>query len=355
MVIPNERLPRRSSIPESDSMGSGSVVGWLPVDLGSPLPSVRWMNVGGDVLSKPFFRETVSTLRIGPPAPRECETDIWELERRTADYQGVSPSGVIFHMTRCGSTLLANALKASTDAIVFSEAAPFERMIRWAASPSRYWAGIADRLLPPLTTVAAHYLSHAAGKIVVKCGNGGIAALHALRRVWPRVPFVILIRDPVEVIVSNVTKPPRWIRECYIDAEGGRNRILDPPAEVLASDVSELCAWSAGGFCSEALASIDDRCVVLDYSVLNEQAAIDVGAYFGLTFSGEGTRRLRDTFLRDAKRPADLFQSDSEAKQLSASDAIRAKARKWAGDSYNELRRRAYPSVPFCGGTKLDI
>jgi hypothetical protein len=349
MVIPSKRLPMRSRVPEADSQEPEVIVGWLPIDLGGSLPSVRWMHVGSDPLSRPFFRETVNALRLSHPAPREYETGAWELERRTAGYPAVFPSGVIFHMTRCGSTLLANALRASSGAIVLSEAAPFERTMSWASSPSRHWAGIAEGLLTPLTTAVAHYLGPSAGKVVLKCGNVGIRALRALRRVWPRVPFLILIRDPIEVIVSNVNKRPRWIREC-LDAADSRSRIFDPPAEVLASDVTELCAWGVGSFCSDALAAIDDQCAVLDYSALSEQAVAGVGAYFGLAITDEGRLRLHDAFLNDAKRPTEAFKSDSEAKRLSASEATRASARKWVEEPYEELRRRACSSSPFDGG-----
>ncbi|PXW54769.1 hypothetical protein BY998_12017 [Methylobacterium sp. B4] len=78
----------------------------------------------GAGMTEPFFYESVALAMTRPfnmAFRRRREAGI--LARLPP---GLRPSGFIFHMTRCGSTLAAQILAASPRNIVISEAAPLQ-------------------------------------------------------------------------------------------------------------------------------------------------------------------------------------------------------------------------------------
>jgi hypothetical protein len=315
--------------------------GWIPVDIAGPYLTVRWMQVGCDLLSEPFFGVSVSSLRASS-VPREFETDLTDLARQTRHLAPIAPAGFIFHISRCGSTLVSNALRTAEDVVGLSEAGPIERIMQLAVSLSSYNARLGRASLAPLTSVYAHYLGQPAKKVIIKCCTGRIEALRAIRSVWPNVPCLILIRNPLEVVVSNQKSPPAWLRDflSLADCPFG-----PPPHEVLAGGPAELCAWVLGQFCNSALTNMDSRCRVIDYAELTPVAIRSVGEYFGLKFSSVGERAFREMFGTHAKNRNLPFQSDVDEKRHCACDSDKRSIDRWASLPYEELRKRQFGSL----------
>lgn len=88
-------------------------LGWLPAGIGTA--TVRWIRVGSQSPSDPFFERWLAALRNRVPPPREHETELSSLAQSVAHLPEVEPAGVIFHVSRCGSTLLTNALSSGED------------------------------------------------------------------------------------------------------------------------------------------------------------------------------------------------------------------------------------------------
>jgi hypothetical protein len=343
MLIPNTRMPWRPPLPTLNWSGEISN-GWLPVDIAGNDPIVRWMNVGSATLSDPFFQSSVARLR---GASNELETELEVLGGRTAHLSPAAPAGIIFNMSRCGSTLLVNALRRAEGVVGLSEAGPVEHLMGRAASRSTYWARTAGAFLTPLTTVFAHYQGPPAKNVVIKTATGAIAALRAVRSAWPRVPCIVLVRDPIEVLVSNLRQPPPWLSVAYNNSRV--ENLFDglfgsPPANILTltSGTTDLCAWAIGRYCAEALPALDDACRVVDYEDLNAEAVVGIAKFFGLRFSPEGLADLDEIFRVDAKRPRQAFESDRERKHAEATESVRKAADQWVGASYGELRQRSY-------------
>src|SRR2546430_2644461 len=119
----------------------------------------------------------------------------------------VRPSGFIFHMSRCGSTLLTQMLAALAHNIVISEASPIDAVVRAphvrpALSDDQHalWLRwMIGALGQPRSGNERHYF------IKLDCWH--TLALPLFRRAFPDVPWGFLYRDPVEVLVSQLRMP----------------------------------------------------------------------------------------------------------------------------------------------------
>jgi hypothetical protein len=301
------------------------------------------MKVGSAALSEPLFQGSIGRLRGNCP---ELETELRVLERGTTHMPPVVPAGIIFNMSRCGSTLLVNALRTADGVVGLSEAGPIEEVMGAAASGSNFWKRRATVLLTAVTSVFSHYQGAPAKKVIIKCATGTIATLTAVREVWPTVPCVVLIRNPIEVLMSNLQKPPRWLASAYDDnrVEGLFGGLLGTPSAAAMASRADLCGWGIGRYCAEALSVMDDACRVVDYSDLNPETTIKIASFFGLTFSPAGLQCLRDAFLMDAKNTRRAFASDVESKRRDASGHIRKAADCWVSAAYHQLDELRYES-----------
>jgi hypothetical protein len=333
-------------------MFPSSTAGWLPIAIGfdaSPavLPDapVRWMEFGAERLRGPFFEHDILRRRTASPRAREAETDLLALIRAGSRLPPVDPAGFIFHVSRCGSIVIANALRTAERTVVLSEPQPVASLLLRTAYPvgpylRARWDALRRTALPALFALSARYRTGEPEQVVVKFPSVNILDLAAIRRYWPRVPCLVVIRDPVEVMVANRTgrgwmswkDTPTRARELF--------RWADTPEAIEAMSREEFGARVLAAFLEAAMAGVDSGCMVLDYENLSEARVRDVAAHFGMELPGSD--RLRPVLNAYAKDPAGRRHhlDDRAAKRRLAGRELLDAAQKWAMPAYYDLRAR---------------
>src|SRR5438105_2877714 len=114
------------------SVGAG-LEGWTPIRVewrgGRAL--VDWCHTEGVRFTEPFFHETAERcLRHPFRLLFRRETTMEELGAFVADHPGVPPAGFVFHLSRCGSTLVSQMLGAVAAHLVLSEPGPIDSILR---------------------------------------------------------------------------------------------------------------------------------------------------------------------------------------------------------------------------------
>ncbi len=120
--------------------------GWVPIQLhrAGAEAFIDWCWLGADRFTDPFFENTID-LAQSKPFNRlfTHRTPIAELGEWYEESPGLMPSGFIFHMSRCGSTLVSQMLAALPENLVISEAAPLDRLARAFTIPEADPSGMA--------------------------------------------------------------------------------------------------------------------------------------------------------------------------------------------------------------------
>jgi hypothetical protein len=211
----------------SDIWPTGVPRGWLPVGISDR--AVRWMHFGSSGLDEPFFHLSVHRMRTCASTVAEVDTSLEELSEGCSRFPIATPAGIILHISRCGSTLVLNGLKKADSVIGISEAQPVEQLLsRKHVSVSDYWQRKQRQTLTALVSIFARHQGESA-KVLIKGGCTGIIELAYIRSVWPSVPCIIITRNPIEVVVSNLKKPPGWMVGV---PEGHPLPFGPPPSEV---------------------------------------------------------------------------------------------------------------------------
>jgi hypothetical protein len=240
---------------------------------------------------------------------------------------------------------LANALKGATSTLVAAEAGAFVRLARWypeASSPylRARWEATRRRLFEAAFRLFAHYRTGQSERLVIKFSSLNLFGMQFVRRCWPEIPCVVLVREPAEVLVSTLNERG-WL--AYKDAEHARDLYgwTDPPQPPEEMPNEEFCARLLGRHLEAALASLDDRCRVIDYEELNPKRIRSIAAFFGLELP-EALDLRHDLFRVYSKDPSRAlpFLDDRPLKRRLASAGVGAAAERWARPAYLELRAR---------------
>ena len=126
--------------------------------------------------------------------------------------ESVPVSGFIFHMSRCGSTLLGNALASCHDHLSINQPGPLQEGFwavltdQWSALPmransERYVVVLRHLIRAILRRRRASYL-----RGFIKFRSWSVLFLNFIRTAFPEVPCLFLYRDPVEVLASTLQK-----------------------------------------------------------------------------------------------------------------------------------------------------
>jgi hypothetical protein len=322
-----------------NSSKAGEFRNWLPTRLirGPVECRIRWTYFGRDGLAEPFFNQSVRRVqkRLGAK-PRFTGPDV--LLRMEEE---VSPSGFIFHISRCGSTLLGNALRTAPGTVVISEAQPIGACFDPSLSPEDSGQMGLRGLLNGLFRAFGQRRYGDERALTIKFTSWNILRLALIRELWPDVPCLLLIRDPVEVVVSCLQKPPGWMLFKRNPLLGSRIFGWSPDSIRGMTD-EEFCARVVGAYLQVAAANASSTCRVIDYSDINATSVPHIMLYLRITPAQIRDDQLAITLKTYSKdvQGSRAFEDDRDKKQAAASEAIQLACKKWAQDPYRDLLSR---------------
>lgn len=331
-------------------VSGAALAGWTPVRVwwDGTDPVVDWCNTTGIDFTDPFFDDTVRRCFQDPfRLLFRRETSMDDLVRLMADRPGLTPSGFIFHLSRCGSTLVTQMLAAAPSTLVASEPGPLGTVLDGPPPSGPGLDGPISRPgIPDEQRVAwLRAMVHALGEtrrpgqrhFVIKFDAWAVLHLPLIRQAFPATPWVFLYRDPVEVLVSQL---------------GHRGFHMVPgclPAALLGVSQHDLDAISGpdyphfvlGRLCQAVLSAQDaDGGALVNYEQLSDAVPDLIAPLFGISLTPEERVAMRAVSGRNAKNPCLAFESDQQAKQDRAGEDLRARAEHWVQPLYRALEAR---------------
>ena len=311
-------------------------VGWLPTRAAPHAGAlyVHWAYFGARRLRQPFFESEVYGCAFQlPNRLLRYVTSIEKLAAWLDRHPHLQPTGFIFHMSRCGSTLVSQMLATLSANLVVSEASPIDTVIQ----ASRGWPDLDEaRHVAWLSSIVGAFGQQRGGderRYFVKLDCWHTLALPLFRRAFPAVPWIFLYRDPVEVLASQVSQPGSQmlpsgiVPNLYgIERTYGPGTAEDYYARVLAKVCEPVLRhYGQGGG------------LLVNYRELPEALFTAILPHFGVACGEADRAAMTEATRYDAKAPGMTFAPDSEAKQRGASAATRAAAERWLRGPYDQL------------------
>lgn len=311
--------------------------GWLPIGLywQQNQPLLDWCYFGARRLTEPFFDQTVDVaLRQPFNLLFRHQTPLSALAELHDREPGLPPSGFVFHVSRCGSTLIAQALAALPQNIVVAEAGPIDGVLQ----AQRHDPAITDeQRIAWLRAIVSAFGRPRSGHerhLVIKFDSWHTRDLPLIRRAFPDVPWIFVYRDPVEVLVSHQRMPGLQMVPGLVDP---RAFALDPATifELPQLEYRARVLSSIYQAAIEHVPALDGRLV--PYHTLPNAIWESLLAYFTIDHSAADVEQIRQMTQRNAKRPTLPFTGDAGDKQQAASDELRAQSDRWVRPLYARL------------------
>ena len=117
--------------------------------------AIQWLYVDGIPFNHPFFTDT-STHCKGLPENHYSQkiiTPLQHLPLEAKAIESIPPDAFIFHVSRCGSTMVTQLLSLDPAIIALSEVPVLDEILRLPVNRQfPKWKGSTDRFLPPRFT-----------------------------------------------------------------------------------------------------------------------------------------------------------------------------------------------------------
>lgn len=184
---------------------SSAIKDWIPYRLKETGNGAlcEWLYLGDTDFDKPFFDETISKCKSLPENStlKKSVSDITILEEWVLEIEKVPPTAIIFHVSRCGSTLLSQLLATDLSNIVLSEVPFLDEILQMGFS-----SGDTKSIYPLFKSSVGLYGAKRKKNqqhLFIKADSWHIHFYKELREMYPQIPFFFLYRRPDEVIRSH--------------------------------------------------------------------------------------------------------------------------------------------------------
>lgn len=300
---------------------------WTPVavDISGDAPMVQWADLSDERFSDPFFDQTVVRWATGPQ-PRPLIRTGFDVLAALDNEESLEPAGMIFHLSRCGSTLVSRLLGTVPGVVVIAEPAPLNSLL--SLPPDH----VDDATLVTMVRLLVRALGRCRHDderaVVLKCTSWHIRRRAVLAAAFPDTPWIWVQRDPSSVLTSLLTTRPGWLKSLEIDPARAAWLMGLDPTEVGAMTRVEFGARVLGVMLESAAADPHGRLCV-DYADLPTAVWEQVAAHFGLPVDAPAIERMTHEARLYSKDPAPrLFDTSSGGQAGAATGPVIAADRR---------------------------
>jgi len=313
---------------------------WIPIRLHVEPDSidVDWCRVDDLAFTDPFFDQTIEHAMRHPFRQLfQHRTRLADVAALVAARPGLPIAGFVFHLSRSGSTLVAQMLATDERVLVLSEPGPVDTALRTSE--------LDQRVESFRTIVRAMAQPRRAGHevCVIKLDSWTTLDLPTVRQAFPHVPWVFVHRDPVEVLVSqHAHRGYHMIRAgSLFDMFAASAGDAEPPG-----DPDEYGAYVLGQVLTAARTNLDTLGAVVDYADLPTAVFDTIAPHFGLDLSTGTRAAMARAATRNAKNPVLEFSATDESNRRRgvAPATIASASARWADGPWAALKTAASPA-----------
>ena len=327
--------------------------------------AVDWTAHKADPASTPMFRNVLQAspgchdpviLDLQPVVKAARQYDDEEKNNDPAAVHLLDLAGLVFHESRCGSTLVANVLQAMD---------PVAHRVYSESQPPLHAARLADDVGP---TAAAHILADvvylmrrsvdpAEQRVFFKIQSIGTTVLPVFRQAFPETPWIFVYRDPTAVLVSQLEhgvhaancvraqahRPSRLVRQLVHRRRQGTSVDALPPESLCAAHLAAITETAV-----TALRNDPVHGTAVNYHQLPHRLYDDLlPHHFGVPITTAALARMQAVagvyskggrgHQQQQQKKNQAFTSDAQQKKAQATVAMQEAAQQFLQESYEQL------------------
>ncbi|OZG70835.1 hypothetical protein BTA51_23640 [Hahella sp. CCB-MM4] len=266
---------------------------WYPAGY-SQNGEINWRIKIAELPFAPFYDDRVSQLTcrslLATLIKPKLKLDY--LLKHFNEFEEAAPAGFIFHLSRCGSTLLANGLSATGRFSVLSEASFLTDLLLDSS------LGFQDKV-----RALRMLLSLFNPSPVIKLNAWDIVYFSLIREAFPTTPIVFVIREPLEILASHKRLtgihmvPGTKVAHCL--GQPATDSLLEYQAAVLQQLMCLMFEHRSRGS--------PEYIRVIDYRQIDLEALERIAEFFGAKIPAMQMLDVSLMLQKNSKAPDDAF------------------------------------------------
>lgn len=304
---------------------------WLPYRYHAATRTISWCLPQGRP-TEPFFDQFIERCRrLSANQFLQPKTALAPLLIKTNSQPTSAPAGFIFHISRCGSTLVSGCLAELENTGVYSEPPLLTEVLldtNLTGDERRKFLGV-------LLDLQTRWLP-APNAVVVKWNAWDLFHWPLIRALYPQVPVLLLIRNPVEVLASHRHLSGRHMAGdpslAGLNPAFAGMRAHESPLDFRIRVLYSLFE-AMNGICEEP------GVMTVDYAQLSTEEILAISRHFGIRIENEDYLRIQQRMQFHSKEPNREFWPDSLEKRQQFSAPERDKIDQNLNPLYERLLR----------------
>ena len=290
---------------------------WIPLKLFTEGNEIlcQWLYVGDKQFTEPFFDETILHCRQLKKNVHvyKCVSSLDVLPAWAENLDAVAPTAFIFHVSRCGSTLLSQLLALNADNLVLSEVPFLDELLRLRFKNTKNIKEETNENINRYFKAALAFYgkrnAHDQTKMFIKTDSWHLLFYKQIRELYPQALFILLYRSPAEIIRSQ--KKLRGMQSIpgVIETE-----LFGFGKEDITYDLDVYMSRVLEKYFTKLLEIIvkDNFCILVNYQEGIPAIMNRIMHLTGLSPKSEDLAKIEERIRFDAKNPSRIFINEPD-------------------------------------------
>ncbi|MDN3547280.1 hypothetical protein [Mucilaginibacter aquaedulcis] len=291
-----------------------SLKNWIPYKFDKEF--CYWLNTFNEPFTAPFFDDTISRCKRLAYAHASFKpvSHVEMLNEWSDGLDYLEPTAFIFHISRCGSTLVSQLLATTDEHITLSEVPFFDDLLRLPFQNTVFDETDVSGLLRAAIRFYGQKRTGREQHLFIKTDSWHILFYQQLRALYPHVPFILIYRSPDEVLTSHLKIPGMQAVPGLIEPrvfgfnpdEITYNRPDIYVAQVLEKYLEQY----------QHVLNTDSNCLLLNYNEGPMAMINKIAAFTNTTISQEVLAIMSQRSQYHSKRPNEAFTEELRPQRL---------------------------------------
>ena len=288
--------------------------GWIPYKLifENNLPLVCWCYVSERRFEHPFFEETIARCKSHSynSSSYKSVSTLETMIDWAETFNDTAPISFIFHISRCGSTLLSQLIGLNKKYTVLAEVPFFDELLRLPYKLKNIDEQFQKKLLQAAIKLVGQNRSGNEEQLFIKTDSWHICFYKIYQELYPTSPTIFLYRSPDEVVSSH---------QKHRGMQAVPN-LIEP--ELFGFNVNEITELSLDEYTAnvlekylllfEEMISIDSLVMQIDYKQGTSEMINLIGEHLKINWEEEHLTQINTRRLFHSKYPKQNFLKETK-------------------------------------------
>ena len=281
---------------------------WIPVKLIEKDNEIyfEWIYLANLKLADPFFDESIAKCKSHAYNSKQFKvvSTVENLIDWTNELISVELKSLVFHVSRCGSTMLSQSLATSSENIMISEAPIIDQILRSDLFSLEKKTSLIQSVLKLLGQKRFPEQKH----LIIKLDAWHIFKSAYLRSIFTDIPFALLYRNPTEVLKSH---------QKMMGMHMVPNLLPSQIFGISVKEVHDLSFQQYGGLVLEKyfqgfldFYEMDQNVVMLNYNEGMRAVVEKFVSFINVQYSNGELEKMYDRLKRHSKNESAVFAGD---------------------------------------------